>query len=140
MGQSEGFDGLLPLEETLLGTMGIDVVESSSERCVATMPVTPNRQPYGLLHGGANAALAETVGSIAAAHHASRYGRVAVGVELNCTHHRAVRAGLVRAVATPLHAGGSLATYAVEIEDGQGRLVCTARLSCMLVQPRQEGA
>ncbi len=126
------------MEETLLGAMGIEIVEASSERCVATMPVAPNRQPYGLLHGGANAALAETVGSIAAAHHASRHRRIAVGVELSCSHHRAVKSGSVRAVATPLHAGSSLATYAIQIEDDLQHLVCTARLSCMLVQPRTE--
>lgn len=75
--------------------------------------------------------LAETVGSIAAALHAGA-DRIAVGVDLNCTHHRAVRAGQVHAVAEPLHRGGSVATYAVAITDDDGAAVCSARLTCLL--------
>ena len=81
--------------------MGMQLVEVSAQRTVATMPVLGNTQPYGLLHGGASAALAETVASVAAASHAGP-GRIAVGIDLNATHHRAVRTGTVTAVATPL--------------------------------------
>src|SRR6478752_10305927 len=68
--------------------MGVTVVEASADRVVGTMPVEGNTQPYGLLHGGASAVLAETLGSIGSMLHAGA-GKVASGVDLNCTHHRA---------------------------------------------------
>ncbi|MQA05716.1 MAG: hotdog fold thioesterase [Streptosporangiales bacterium] len=112
--------------------MGIEIVEASPERVVATMPVEGNTQPYGLMHGGASCVLAETVGSIAAAMHAHPK-RLAVGVDINATHHRAARAGVVTGVATPVHRGLSVATYQVAVTDQRERAVCTARLTCMLV-------
>ena len=124
------FDGLT-VAGTLIERMHITILEVGADRAVATMPVAGNTQPFGLLHGGANAVLAETVGSFAAAVHAGPH-RVAVGVELNATHHRAVRDGSVTGVATALHLGGTVATYAIEIRDADGRLACTARLSCVL--------
>lgn len=124
---------VLPIEETLLGLMGIQIVESTAERCTGTMPVAPNRQPYGLLHGGANAVLAETLGSIAAAQHAQSLGLLAVGVELNCTHHGAVRQGTVHGTATLIHGGSRIATYQITIDDDRGRTVCTSRLTCFLL-------
>ncbi|MCI2421823.1 hotdog fold thioesterase [Saccharopolyspora sp. K220] len=111
--------------------MGIEIVEWGPDRVIGTMPVAGNRQPYGLLHGGANAALAETVGSIAAALHAGA-NRVAVGLELSCTHHRAATEGVVTGVATPLHQGRTTATYDIAITDEQGRRTCSARLTCAL--------
>lgn len=109
--------------------MGMQLVEVSAQRTVATMPVIGNTQPYGLLHGGASAALAETVASVAAASHAGP-GRIAVGIDLNATHHRAVRTGTVTAVATPLSLGRSVASYQVVVTDDDGERVCTARLTC----------
>ena len=117
---------------TLIERMGIVVTEASAQRTVATMPVAGNTQPYGLLHGGASAVLAETLGSISAMAHAGE-GRAAVGIELNATHHRSARSGLVTGTATALHLGRTLATYQVVVEDDGGRLVCTARLTCMLI-------
>ena len=111
--------------------LGIRIVEASPERVVGTMPVEGNQQPYGLLHGGASAALAETVGSIAAALHAGP-DRISVGVDLNATHHRAVREGWVTGVATPLALGRSVASYEIVVTDDQDRRVCTARLTCAL--------
>lgn len=102
------------------------------------MPVVGNTQPFGLLHGGANAVLAETLGSIGSALQAGPH-RMALGIELSCTHHRAARSGFVHAVATQLAASRSLATYGIEIRDDEGRLVCTARLSCMLKDVEQRG-
>lgn len=118
----------IPLGE-LATSMGVQFVRLEPECVIATMPVEGNRQPYGLLHGGASAVLAETVGSVAAALHAGRE-RIAVGVDLSCTHHRAVRSGTVTATATPLHRGGSIATYDIRIVDEEERPVCTARLTC----------
>ena len=80
--------------EQLSEKLGIEVVSWDPERVVATMPVAGNRQPFGLLHGGASAALAETLGSMAAALH-SMPERFPVGLELSCTHHRGVTEGLV---------------------------------------------
>ncbi|AZK93574.1 MULTISPECIES: PaaI family thioesterase [Streptomyces] len=111
--------------------MGVRILEASAERVVGTMPVEGNTQPYGLLHGGASAVLAETLGSVGAMLH-GRSDRMAVGVDLNCTHHRGVRSGLVTGVATAVHRGRSTATYEIVITDEQEKRVCTARLTCML--------
>ncbi|MFD3453617.1 PaaI family thioesterase [Streptomyces sp. NPDC058691] len=111
--------------------MGIEIVEASAERVVGTMPVEGNTQPYGLLHGGASAVLAETIGSVGAMLHGGP-GKVAVGVDLNCTHHRGLRSGVVTGVATPVHRGRSSATYEIVISDEQERRVCSARLTCAL--------
>ncbi|MFI5665802.1 PaaI family thioesterase [Streptomyces sp. NPDC051704] len=111
--------------------MDIRILEASAERVVATMPVEGNTQPYGLLHGGASAVLAETLGSVGAMMHGG-INKIAVGVDLNCTHHRGVRSGLVTGVASPVHRGRSTATYEVVISDEQDRRVCTARLTCLL--------
>jgi len=116
---------------TLAERMGIDLLEVSPQRLVATMPVEGNTQPFGLLHGGASVVLAETLGSIGAALHAGP-DRVAVGLDINATHHRAARSGLVTGVATALHAGSTIASYQVQVSDDQGRLVCTARITCLL--------
>jgi uncharacterized protein (TIGR00369 family) len=111
--------------------MGIRVIEAAPGKVVGTMPVEGNTQPYGLLHGGASAVLAETLGSIGAMLHGGP-GKVAVGVDLNATHHRGLRDGIVTGTATPVHRGRSSATYEVVITDESGRRVCTARLTCML--------
>ncbi|MEU4543634.1 PaaI family thioesterase [Nonomuraea dietziae] len=116
---------------TLGERVGIEFVEVSAERVVARMPVKGNTQPYGLLHGGASVVLAESLGSIGAAIHAGE-GRIAVGIEINATHHRSASEGYVTGVATMLHGGRSLASYEVEITDEQGRRVCTSRITCML--------
>jgi uncharacterized protein (TIGR00369 family) len=111
--------------------MGIEVVEAAPERVVGRMPVEGNRQPYGLLHGGATCVLAETLGSVGAALHAGPE-RIAVGVDINATHHRSVTTGYVTAVATAVHLGRSMATYEIVVTDDDGRRVCTARLSAIL--------
>ncbi|PZT74537.1 MULTISPECIES: PaaI family thioesterase [unclassified Streptomyces] len=111
--------------------MGVRVLEASAERVVGTMPVEGNTQPYGLLHGGASAVLAETLGSVGSMLHGGP-AKVAVGVDLNCTHHRGVRSGLVTGVATPVHRGRSTATYEISITDEHDKRVCTARLTCLL--------
>lgn len=111
--------------------MGIELTEARPDRTAGRMPVHGNTQPYGLLHGGASVVLAETLGSVAAALHAGP-GRIALGIDINATHHRSARDGAVTGVATPVHLGGSLATYDVVITDEQGRRVCTSRITCAL--------
>ncbi|TAK69757.1 MAG: hotdog fold thioesterase [Actinomycetota bacterium] len=116
---------------TLLERLGIEVAHADRSRVVGSMPVAGNTQPHGLLHGGASAALAETLGSIAASLHAGP-NAVAVGIELSCTHHRAAHGGRVTGVATPISEGRTLATYAITVTDEAGALVCTSRLSCLI--------
>jgi uncharacterized protein (TIGR00369 family) len=115
----------------LATTMGIEYLERSPERVTGRMPVPGNTQPIGMLHGGASCVLAETLGSAGAALHAGP-GRVALGIEISATHHRAATEGWVTGVATRAHGGRTLATYDIVISDDQGRRVCTARLTCML--------
>jgi uncharacterized protein (TIGR00369 family) len=124
-------DAVLQFPGTLIERLGIEIVSVTPDTVVATMPVLGNTQPYGLLHGGASAALAETVGSLGAMAHAGE-GRIAVGVDLSVTHHRAVTDGTVTAVAKALHRGGTIATYSVSIMDPQDQLVATARLTCLV--------
>ncbi|WP_425484571.1 hotdog fold thioesterase [Haloechinothrix aidingensis] len=118
-------------DQQLNDKLGITVTEWDPQRVVATMPVKGNLQPYGLLHGGANAALAETLGSICAGVNAGA-GRAAVGLELHCTHHRAVRSGTVTGVATPVHVGRGTITADIVITDEHDRRTCTARLTCVI--------
>lgn len=115
----------------LADRMGVELIEARPGRVVARMPVEGNTQPYGLLHGGANAVLAEQVGSIAAAAYAGP-GSMVVGIDLSCTHHRAATKGHVTGVATPLHEGRTVATYDIRITDDEDRAVCTARLTCLI--------
>lgn len=119
-----------PLGE-LADSMGMQLVEASPERTVATMPVIGNRQPLGLLHGGASALIAETVGSVAASLSAGP-DRFAVGIELNISHHRSATDGTVTATATAVQLGKTLAVYEIEIVDDAGRRISTARLTCLL--------
>ena len=98
--------------------MGIEITEATPERVVATMPVEGNTQPYGLLHGGASCVLAETLGSVGAVMHGQTVDRpFAVGVDINATHHKAVRSGIVTGVATPVHRGRT----AVDLRDRHHR-------------------
>jgi 1,4-dihydroxy-2-naphthoyl-CoA hydrolase len=117
---------------SLVERMEITIDEVTPERIVGSMPVAGNTQPYGLLHGGASAVLAETLGSIGSAVHAAAIGKLPVGIELSCTHHRAARGGRVSGTATPLSVGRTLATWQIKIVDDEDRLICTSRLTCML--------
>lgn len=117
---------------SLMERMEISLDDVTPTRVVASMPVAGNTQPYGLLHGGASAVLAETIGSIGAGIHAAAIGKLPVGIELSCTHHRAARSGRVHATGVPLSNGRSLSTWQITIRDDDDRLICTSRLTCML--------
>lgn len=120
----------------LANALGIEVVELTPDRVVATMPVDDRtRQPFGLLHGGASIALAETVASLGAAASIDLERFVAVGQEINGNHLRGKTEGLVRATATPIHRGRSSQVWAIDIADEEGRLVCVSRCT-MAVVPR----
>ena len=127
-------------QETLLSTLGIEVVEATRERVVARMPVGPRvHQPFGLLHGGASVALAETVASTGAWMNVDQATEIVVGIEINANHLRAVREGEVTATATPLHVGRRTQVWDVRIADGSGRAVCVSRCTLAVVPRPAEG-
>lgn len=125
-------DQLTTTKGELAESMGIEVVEASADRIVLTMPVEGNRQPFGLLHGGATGVLIETAGSIAGTLHAMTMGKVGLGIELSVSHHRAAQEGLVTCTATAVALGRTLASYQCEVTDASGRRIATGRLTCAL--------
>lgn len=120
------------LANTLLGRLGIELDQVGPEETSGRMPVAGNTQPAGVLHGGASAALAETLASVAAHTHAGP-GRTAAGVDLNITHHHAVRSGWVYGRAEAVYLGGRTATYQIVITDDDDRRLASARLTCQLI-------
>lgn len=126
--------------ETLLTTLGIEFVETTRERVVARMPVGPKvHQPFGLLHGGASVALAETVASTGAWLNCDQAHEHVVGIEINANHLRAKRDGWVTATATPVHVGRRTQVWEIRIEDEQGKAVCVSRCTVAVV-PAAGGA
>jgi 1,4-dihydroxy-2-naphthoyl-CoA hydrolase len=120
-------------DNTLLGALGIEMLEMSEEKVVARMPVDKRtHQPYGILHGGASAALAETVASVGSFLIAQKQNSIAVGVDLHITHLKSKRHGWVTGVATPKKIGKSIHVWDIEISDEQGDLIATAKLTTMI--------
>ncbi len=118
----------------LAKTLGIELTELSPDRVVATMPVDDRtRQPFGILHGGASVALAETVASIAGLLNMDRETHVAMGLEINANHIRAKTEGVVTATATPLHRGRTTQVWDVKIVDEENRLICISRCTVAVV-------
>jgi uncharacterized protein (TIGR00369 family) len=118
-------------------TLGIELVELTGTRVVATMPVDDRtRQPFGVLHGGASIALAETVASFGAVALIDRERFMAVGQEINGNHLRAKRDGVVRATGVPVHVGRTSQVWSIEIRDEEGRLVCLSRCTIAIVERR----
>ena len=112
--------------------MGIEIIEASPERIVGTMPVEGNTQAFGLLHGGANVVLAELLRSLGAWLHAGGQKRT-VGVDINATHHKSARSGIVTGVATPVSRGRTLACYEIVITNEAGERTCTARITSLIL-------
>ncbi|MCY7412432.1 MAG: hotdog fold thioesterase [Salinibacterium sp.] len=111
--------------------MGVQFLELSAERSVATMPVEGNRQVLGLLHGGAHVVLGESLGSLSSAIHAGP-GRMAMGIEINATHSRSAKDGTVTALCEALVLGRTLATHQIVIRDEEGRRLSTVRMTNIL--------
>jgi uncharacterized protein (TIGR00369 family) len=108
--------------------LGITIVDATPDRVQVEMEVTPKvHQPFGLLHGGASAVMAESAASIGAYLNCEQGRETAVGVELNISHLRAKSDGLVRAVATPVRKGRSLHVWTIDLSDEEGRPVAVAR-------------
>ena len=119
---------------TLLTTLGIEIVEASKERVVATMPVGPRvYQPFGLLHGGASVALAETVASTGAWLNCDQEKEAVVGIEINANHLRGKRDGTLTDVGTPVHVGRRTQVWEVKITDEAGKAVCASRCTLAVV-------
>jgi uncharacterized protein (TIGR00369 family) len=115
--------------------LGIQIHELTPSRVVATMPVDERtRQPYGILHGGASVALAETVASLGALANVDLDTHRAVGIEINANHLRSLTEGIVTATATPVHVGRGTQVWMIEIVDERGRTVCTSRCTLAVVE------
>ena len=119
---------------TLMETLGIDIHEASSDKVIATMPVSPAvHQPFGYLHGGASVALAETVASIGATMSLDTSKQLAFGLEINANHIRPKKDGIVTATALPIHKGRTTHVWSISIEDEEGKLICTSRCTVAIV-------
>ena len=126
---------------TLVEHLGIRFTEIGDDFIRGTMPVDARtRQPYGLLHGGASVALAETLGSMGAAMCVDAKEYLCVGQEINANHVRAARTGLVTGTARPVHLGGRTHVWTIEIQNDAGNLVCTSRLTIAIIRRGSLGA
>ncbi|MFN3266194.1 MAG: hotdog fold thioesterase [Deinococcales bacterium] len=123
------------MNETLVKTLEIEVLEGTKDRVVAKMPVQPKvHQPFGFLHGGASVALAETVAGIGAYLNVAENGENAFGLEINANHIRPKRDGFVTATATPLHRGKTTHVWDIQITDEAGKLVCVSRCTVAITK------
>jgi len=121
-------------QQTMISTLGIEFGELSLDCLVATMPVDGrSKQPFGLLHGGASVALAETLASFGCWLNIDTEKYASVGVEINANHVRAVTEGVVTGVATPLHRGRTTHVWQVRIENEAKKLVCISRCTLAVV-------
>ena len=130
MAQLPEFD----FSKTVMGTLGIEITEFTTDKVVATMPVTPKtHQPFGVLHGGVSLVLAETVASAGSYLFIDRERQKAVGLEINGNHIRGVSSGLVRAEGIPVHVGRRTLVWDIRIYDEVDRLVCISRCTVAIV-------
>lgn len=122
-------------KDTMAEVLGIQFTQIGDNWLSATMPVVNNtKQPYGLLHGGASAALAETIGSVASSLCINPEKQICVGLEINCNHIRGKKEGIVTATATPLHIGASTHVWDIKIKDERERLICVSRLTMAILK------
>lgn len=128
-------EGKMKLDKTLMNSLGIEMVKLEKGKVIATMPVDDRtRQPFGLLHGGASVALAETVASIGAYELVDQATEAVVGLEINANHIRAKRDGLVTATGTVLHQGKTTMVWEIKIADEDGNLVCISRCTIAIIK------
>jgi 1,4-dihydroxy-2-naphthoyl-CoA hydrolase len=122
-------------KDTLMEKLGIQYVEIGENIVVASMPVDERtKQPMGLLHGGASAALIESIGSMGSTLLIDIQKQAPVGIEINCNHVNGIKEGFVRAVGKIVHAGKRTHLWQVDIhEEGTDRLICTGRLTVMII-------
>lgn len=121
-------------KDTLLGALGIEIISASEQRVEATMPVDERtRQPFGLLHGGASVALAETVASLGAIKSVDLEKEICVGLEINANHIKGKKDGIVTAIGVPLHKGKKTAVWEVKIQDEEENLICISRCTLAIL-------
>jgi len=122
---------------TLVDYLDMKFVELSPDRLVMTMPVGPKtRQPFGLLHGGASVALAESAASYATMLNIDLNRQTAVGMEINANHVKSKKDGVVTAVATPLHKGKTTMVWDIKITDEENNLICVSRCTVAVLTKR----
>lgn len=125
-------------KNTMLEVLGIQITELGDDFIVGTMPVNhATHQPLGLLHGGASAALIESLGSIGSSLIVDITKSNIVGIEINANHLRGVSEGTVTAIAKIVHAGRKTHVWQVDISDDHKKLVCTGRLTVMVTPKSQ---
>lgn len=121
----------------LPGHLGIEFTEIGDDFLRARMPVDHRTtQPFGLLHGGASVALAETMGSVGATLCIDPMQKMCVGLDINANHVRAIRSGYVVGTARPLHLGNTTHVWDIRLHDEQNHLVCVARLTMAILDQR----
>lgn len=127
------------IKDTLMEALGIQIVELDQERVVATMPVMgATRQPFGMLHGGASVALAETVASVGTYNLINQDNQQTVGLEINANHIRGKRDGIVTAVGIPLHKGRTTMVWDIKITDEDEKLICVSRCTMAIIDIKSE--
>ncbi len=125
------------VKNTLMEALGINILSVSDDGVVATMPVDHRtHQPFGLLHGGASVALAETAASVGAFHFIDHDTQACVGLEINANHIRGKRDGIVTAHAKPLHIGKTTMVWEVKIVDEEAELICVSRCTMAILQKK----
>jgi 1,4-dihydroxy-2-naphthoyl-CoA hydrolase len=121
-------------KNTLGQNLGIEFTEVGSNYLVATMPVDERtKQPFGLLHGGANVALAETLGSVASLLVVNSEVFIGVGVEINANHIKAVLSGKVKGICSPLNISGKNHVWDIKIYNEADELTCVSRFTCTII-------
>ncbi|MEW5550159.1 hotdog fold thioesterase [Peribacillus frigoritolerans] len=122
------------IEKSLIGTLGIEMKEVGEGKVIATMPVDERtRQPYGLLHGGASVALAESVASFGGMMLVDSTKQAVVGLEINANHVRGVRSGVVTAEGNIIHRGKMTMVWDVKIRDEEDHLICISRCTLAVI-------
>jgi 1,4-dihydroxy-2-naphthoyl-CoA hydrolase len=127
------------MAKTMMEALGMEIVELSPDKVVATMPVHGStHQPFGYLHGGASVALAETVASMGTYNLIDQDNEACFGLEINANHLRSKRDGIVTAVGTPLHTGKSTMVWDIKITDEEGQLICISRCTVAVKKKREK--
>jgi len=120
--------------KTMMNVLGIEVEEAGPDLVVMTMPVDERtHQPYGLLHGGASVALAETAASTGAFLNVDPQKQLVVGLEINANHLRSKRSGMVRARALPIYKGRTTMLWEIKITDEKEKLICISRCTMAII-------
>ncbi|MBO9130669.1 hotdog fold thioesterase [Bacillus sp. 165] len=126
------------MPKTMMEALGMEIVELSPEKVVATMPVNGStHQPFGYLHGGASVALAETVASVGTYNLIDQDNEACFGLEINANHIRSKRDGIVTATGTPLHKGKSTMVWDIKLTDEENKLICISRCTVAVTPKRK---